>query len=269
MNYCIKLVDKPGIFYINYCCMSRTRYKTIVPAPPAKGGFTLIELLVVIAIISLLMAILMPALNKVRKQARRVVCASNMKQICNSVVLFSNDRDGKIPPVRQERDGTWVHIQESNHEARWFLKDSDVYWNLGLLWKYKLIKDGKIFYCPSKDAYFKYEDYADPVFPTEVKGGGWGVRIPYSYNPICKSLEDRERVVKNIADFKADKNLLLVDVLRPGSVAHINGWNVARGDLSVEFVIDPTILEDMEEAKDDFLNKNYEAWDMVMNKLRM
>ncbi|UCD00329.1 MAG: prepilin-type N-terminal cleavage/methylation domain-containing protein, partial [Phycisphaerales bacterium] len=45
-----------------------------------QDGFTLIELLVVIAIIAMLMAILMPALQRVKKQARSVTCQSNLKQ---------------------------------------------------------------------------------------------------------------------------------------------------------------------------------------------
>ncbi|MFH1884978.1 MAG: type II secretion system protein, partial [Planctomycetota bacterium] len=44
----------------------------------SQRGFTLIELLVVIAIVALLMAILMPALTKVKKQAKAVMCQSNL-----------------------------------------------------------------------------------------------------------------------------------------------------------------------------------------------
>jgi len=45
------------------------------------NGFTLIELLVVIAIIAVLMAILMPALNRAREQGKRAACLSNLKQL--------------------------------------------------------------------------------------------------------------------------------------------------------------------------------------------
>lgn len=57
-------------------------------------GFTLIELLVVIAIIALLMAILMPALSRVKKQAQAVGCAANLKQWGLMFSMYTNDNDG-------------------------------------------------------------------------------------------------------------------------------------------------------------------------------
>jgi len=62
-----------------------------------KKGFTLIELLVVIAIIAMLLAILMPALGKVKKLAERLVCGTNVRGIATSCVMYSNDSDGSYP----------------------------------------------------------------------------------------------------------------------------------------------------------------------------
>ncbi len=59
-----------------------------------KKGFTLIELLVVIAIIAMLLAILMPALNKVKKIAQRVVCGTNSKGLGTAQMVYANDYDG-------------------------------------------------------------------------------------------------------------------------------------------------------------------------------
>ena len=56
-----------------------------------RKGFTLIELLVVISIIALLMAILMPALQRVKKQAKDVVCQSNLKQWGLAFSLYALD----------------------------------------------------------------------------------------------------------------------------------------------------------------------------------
>ena len=55
-----------------------------------RTGFTLIELLVVIAIIAILMAILMPALHRVREQGRRIVCESNLKTLTMSWIMYAD-----------------------------------------------------------------------------------------------------------------------------------------------------------------------------------
>ena len=61
-------------------------------------GFTLIELLVVIAIIAILMAILTPALSKVRETANRSVCSNNVRQHLVGLTMYANETGGKLPP---------------------------------------------------------------------------------------------------------------------------------------------------------------------------
>jgi len=74
-----------------------------------RRAFTLIELLVVIAIIALLMAILMPALNSVRKQARSNACQSNLRQLCLAMNLYALDYEDTTMPFSHESGEYWFH----------------------------------------------------------------------------------------------------------------------------------------------------------------
>ncbi len=65
------------------------------PAKPGRG-FTLIELLVVISIVSLLVAILLPALAKARESARSIVCATQMRQLGMGVLTYLDVRRGQM-----------------------------------------------------------------------------------------------------------------------------------------------------------------------------
>jgi len=113
-----------------------------------RNGFTLIELLVVIAIIAILMAILLPALNRVKEQGQRAVCLSNVKQLTLAWIMYANENDDKIVNASTfySRDGepAWIGARSSTsgtvEERRENLKD-------GIL--YEFCNDVDIYRCPT------------------------------------------------------------------------------------------------------------------------
>ena len=64
---------------------------------PTYPGFTLIELLVVIAIIGIIAAILFPVFGRVRENARRSACSSNLRQVGLALMQYVQDYDERMP----------------------------------------------------------------------------------------------------------------------------------------------------------------------------
>ena len=60
-------------------------------------GFTLIEMMVVITIIIILMGLLMPALGRARKKARKIECMNNLRQIGIALNEYALDSNGNYP----------------------------------------------------------------------------------------------------------------------------------------------------------------------------
>jgi prepilin-type N-terminal cleavage/methylation domain-containing protein/prepilin-type processing-associated H-X9-DG protein len=77
-----------------------------------QAGFTLIELLVVIAIIALLLAILVPTLQQVRKQTKAVVCQSFLKQWGAIWATYTQDNDGSLPSRNWYTDRPWNVVRD-------------------------------------------------------------------------------------------------------------------------------------------------------------
>lgn len=111
-----------------------------------RNGFTLIELLVVISIIALLMGILMPSLQRVRKQAKYIVCSAHLRDVGLGLILYQNDNEGRF---YMPSTGIW-----GANQIMWYKKngdfidkdDSSAYWGVAYQ---AYVKKPELFGCPS------------------------------------------------------------------------------------------------------------------------
>ncbi|NSW54595.1 MAG: DUF1559 domain-containing protein [Armatimonadetes bacterium] len=145
-----------------------------------KQGFTLVEILVVIAIIAVLAAILFPVFSRVRENARKTNCLSNLNQVGVAMRAYSSDYGGYIVnwcvshPACAATPGWPAPPAESvkNDPA-----DGVVTWDLSIM---RYLKSDKVLLCPSNknprtDVGRAARAYAIARYTQKVVAGGiWG-----------------------------------------------------------------------------------------------
>lgn len=90
-----------------------------------KRAFTLIELLVVIAVVAILAGMLLPALSQAKKQARRIRCVSNFRQLELAMAMYRDDHEGRFPDRRDLKSALpgdyrpWSNWPNSDPRTGW------------------------------------------------------------------------------------------------------------------------------------------------------
>ncbi len=151
-------------------------------------GFTLIELLVVVAIISLLVVMLLPAIQHAIAMAKKAACMNNLRSVNSAAALYADGNTNALPVIDPEYtnpeesipdDGpTDVPFGEDGED--WVFLGQNVMQNVWLLVSEDLITP-EVFHCPADDRYKSRERSAIEASDDFPRDFGWYSPDNYSY----------------------------------------------------------------------------------------
>jgi prepilin-type N-terminal cleavage/methylation domain-containing protein/prepilin-type processing-associated H-X9-DG protein len=167
-----------------------------------RKGFTLIELLVVIAIIAILMAVLMPALQRVKRQAKAILCRKNLSQYGLAGRMYLDDWEGQFP-----YSFSWLY-KDNYSGCRWHNEELNLTnrpEGAGSLWPY--LKDKDVHLCPDFAVIAKMTGCANcdgstiPIEPqysycmnSYLNGDAWNY-VPDQYKTSIDKVRNETQVV--------------------------------------------------------------------------
>jgi prepilin-type N-terminal cleavage/methylation domain-containing protein/prepilin-type processing-associated H-X9-DG protein len=162
--------------------------------PNKDKGFTLVELLVVISIMALLLSILVPSLGRARAMCKRIVCLSNMRQMCVAVQKYLANNNDFFPPAALDVYGPTATETQYTWEFIRTWKKGAWHYKPGLIWEGQ--GNIKIQQCPSfkgpamwaGDKYTGYSYNASYIGWVEPMGG-W---TPEEYIPTARITDIRK-----------------------------------------------------------------------------
>jgi prepilin-type N-terminal cleavage/methylation domain-containing protein len=202
-----------------------------------EKAFTLIELLVVVAIISVLIALLLPALSNARSMAKHLVCASNLKSQGTALTMYlqeNNDRFVSIENISTHKNWRRMGLAEVAYWD-WSTGGSgtDQYTSSVL----PFLKDPNLFYCPERCSYFWNQFNVPNIYKNYITYGGfWG----NAWNS-----RDGNEPIRRMEDYKIWLADLYVNPFDPSFISYrdksnhfASGQNQLSSDGSVKWATD-------------------------------